>query len=98
MPQPTKLLLVVPPVRLNRQEFGYLVHWPRHAIVIAAELGDEYDVQILDVTAIALTDDVTVVADYVHNAEGRAASDRGLFNIEQGRVFVRENTLATIQF
>src|ERR1041384_3300004 len=47
----TKVLFIVPPVRLQRQEFEYLIHWPRHAIVLAAELGKEDDVAILDVTA-----------------------------------------------
>ena len=51
MPQLPKVLFVVPPVRLQADEFEYLVHLPRHAIVLAAELGDDYDVQILDVTA-----------------------------------------------
>lgn len=46
-----RILFVVPPVRLSQHEYDYLVHWPRHALVMAAELGDEYDVAILDVTA-----------------------------------------------
>lgn len=49
--KPIRVLLIVPPVRLQRQEFEYLVHWPRHAIVLAAELGEEYQVEILDITA-----------------------------------------------
>ena len=46
-----KILFVAPPVRLHREELEYLIHWPRHAIVLAAELVDEFDVQILDITA-----------------------------------------------
>src|SRR6266852_3670475 len=49
--RPTRVLFIVPPVRLQRQEFEYLIHWPRHAVVLAAELGDGYHVEILDITA-----------------------------------------------
>lgn len=46
-----KILFVVPPVRLHREELEYLIHWPRHAIVLSAELAHEFEVQILDITA-----------------------------------------------
>lgn len=43
-----RVLFVVPPVRLQREEFEYLLHWPRHALALSAELGDEYECAILD--------------------------------------------------
>lgn len=58
-----KVLLIVPPIRLHAEEFDYLVHWPRHAVVIAAELGDEYDVRILDVTAEFSRDPAALIPD-----------------------------------
>lgn len=51
MPQLPKVLFVIPPVRSQGDEFEYLVHLPRHAVVLAAELGEAYESHILDVTA-----------------------------------------------
>ena len=48
----------------------------------------------LDVTPIALTDDLTAMADYVRSPDGRAAIERGLSDIRQGRVIEGKDTLA----
>ncbi|MGI8570303.1 MAG: hypothetical protein ACR2KT_15265 [Methylocella sp.] len=47
-----------------------------------------------DVTPIAITDDLTAVADYVRSPEGREAIERGLSDIEHGRIFEGKNALA----
>lgn len=46
-----RILFLVPPVRLNRHEYEYLVHWPRHALALGAELGSQHELAILDITA-----------------------------------------------
>jgi hypothetical protein len=46
------------------------------------------------VTPVALTDDVTAMADYVRSKQGRAAIDRGLSDIKEGRVFVGRGSLS----
>jgi hypothetical protein len=50
--------------------------------------------EIMDVTPIALTDDVTAMADYVRSAQGREAIERGLSDIQQGRTIEGEGKLA----
>jgi hypothetical protein len=45
--------------------------------------------------AVALTDDVTDMADYMRTEQGRAAILRGLTDIEEGRVLVGQGALET---
>ncbi len=40
----------------------------------------------LFVTPVALTDDYAAMADYARSAEGRAAIERGVADIQQGRI------------
>ena len=49
----------------------------------------------LDVTPIAFTDDLAEMADYVRSPEGRAAIERGLQEIEDGRMFEGTDALAS---
>lgn len=49
----------------------------------------------VDVTPIALTDDLTAMADYVSSAEGRAAIARGIADIQQGRIIEGQGALST---
>ena len=39
----------------------------------------------LDITPVALTDDVAAMADYARSTEGRTAIERGLADIRHGR-------------
>jgi len=78
MSQLPKVLFVVPPVRTHADEFEYLIHLPRHAIVLAAELGDEYDIQILDVTA-EFHDNPECTKNAVSDA--RTSAPRGCFTL-----------------
>jgi len=48
----------------------------------------------MDVAPIALTDEVTGMADYVRSPEGREAIERGLSDIRQGRIIEGEGALA----
>ncbi|GEM_PF-6998202 len=48
----------------------------------------------LDVTPIALTDEVAAMTDYVRSPGGRAAIERGLSDIRQGRVIEGKDALA----
>jgi hypothetical protein len=40
----------------------------------------------LDVAPVALTDDYAAMADYARSPEGRAAIERGLVDVRQGRI------------
>jgi hypothetical protein len=46
------------------------------------------------VTPVALTDDVTAMADYVRSEQGRAAIDRGLADIKESRVMIGKGSLS----
>jgi radical SAM superfamily enzyme YgiQ (UPF0313 family) len=46
-----RVLFIAPPVRLNAPDYDYLIHWPRHALVIAAEIQDRFECSLLDITA-----------------------------------------------
>lgn len=48
----------------------------------------------VDVTPIALTDDLTAMADYVSSPEGRAAISRGIADIREGRFIEGRGALA----
>jgi len=48
----------------------------------------------MDVTPVAFTDDLAEMADYVRSPEGRAAIERGLQDIEDGRMFEGRGALA----
>jgi len=48
----------------------------------------------LDVTPVAFTDDLAEMADYLRSPEGRAAIERGLQDIEHGRMFEGKGALA----
>ena len=48
----------------------------------------------VEVTPIALTDDLTAMADYVSSPEGRAAISRGLADIRDGRFIEGRGALA----
>ncbi|WP_294538188.1 hypothetical protein [uncultured Rhodoblastus sp.] len=48
----------------------------------------------IDVTPVALTDDLAAMSDYVRSAEGRAAIERGLSDIRQGRIIEGGGALA----
>lgn len=45
------MLFIVPPVRLQREEFEYLLHWPRHALVLTSELGEHFECFVHDISA-----------------------------------------------
>jgi hypothetical protein len=45
-------------------------------------------------TPIALTHDLTAMADYVRSIDGREAIERGLSDIRQGRIIEGEDALA----
>jgi hypothetical protein len=47
-----------------------------------------------DVMPVALTDDLAAMSDYVRSAEGRAAIERGLSDIRQGRTIEGGGALA----
>jgi predicted transcriptional regulator len=49
----------------------------------------------MDVTPVAFTDDLAEMADYVRSPEGRAAIERGLQDIEDGRMFEGDGSLAS---
>lgn len=55
-------------------------------------------IKIIDIATIVVTDDAGSMINYVRTPEGRDAIARGLTDIRQGRYFVREPMLATIQF
>jgi hypothetical protein len=42
---------------------------------------------------VALSDDVTGMADYVRGSKGRSAIARGLLDVEEDRVLIGENAL-----
>lgn len=46
-------------------------------------------------TPVALTDDVTAMAAYVRSPEGRAAIERGLADLREGRTIEGNDALAT---
>ncbi len=46
-------------------------------------------------TPVALTDDVTAMAVYVRSPEGRAAIERGVADLREGRIIEGANALAT---
>ncbi len=48
----------------------------------------------LDVTPVALTDDITAMADYTRSPEGRAAIECGLADIRQGRIIEGKGALS----
>ena len=48
----------------------------------------------LDLRPVAITDDVAQMADYVRSPEGRAAIERGLRDIQEGRTLQGRGTLA----
>ena len=50
--------------------------------------------EILDEIPIALTDDVAAMADYVRGTEGHAAIQRGLADLQAGRIISGKGTLA----
>jgi predicted transcriptional regulator len=49
----------------------------------------------MDVTPVAFTDDLAEMADYVRSPEGRAAIERGLQDIDDGRMFEGKGALAS---
>ena len=49
----------------------------------------------MDVTPVAFTDDSAEMADYVRSLEGRAAIERGLQDIDEGRMFEGRCALAS---
>jgi predicted transcriptional regulator len=49
----------------------------------------------LDVTPVALTDDLTAMTDYVRSPEGRGAIKRGLADIRHGRIIEGKDALST---
>ena len=49
----------------------------------------------LDVAPVALTDDLAAMADYARSTEGRAAIERGLADIRQGRFIEGKDALST---
>jgi hypothetical protein len=48
-----------------------------------------------DVTPVALTDDLTAMTDYVRSLEGRKAIERGLADIQHGRIIEGKDALST---
>ena len=48
----------------------------------------------LDVTPVALTDDLTSMTDYTRSAEGRVAIERGLADIRHGRIIEGQGALS----
>ena len=48
----------------------------------------------LEVTPVALTDDLTAMTDYVRSPEGRGAIERGVADIGQGRVIEGKGALS----
>jgi predicted transcriptional regulator len=48
----------------------------------------------LNLTPVALTDDVAEMADYVRSREGRAAIEAGLLDIQEGRTIEGRGVLA----
>jgi hypothetical protein len=48
----------------------------------------------LDVAPVALTDDLTAMADYARSPEGRAAIERGLADIREGRAIEGKGALS----
>ena len=49
----------------------------------------------LDVTPVALTDDLSAMTDYVRSLEGRGAIERGLADIRHGRIIEGKDALST---
>lgn len=70
------MLFLVPPVRLDREEFDFVIHWPRHALVMAAELGSEWDCTICDVTIEFAEQDRSQISEEELAAIVRVAIDR----------------------
>ena len=50
----------------------------------------------LDVTPVALTDQLTAMAEYASSREGRAAIQRGLADIRDGRIIEGKGTLSAV--
>lgn len=87
MTQKPRILFINPPIRLHIEEFEYLVHWPRHAIVLAAELQENYDVSILDVTAEFHADPQRFVpSNAVPSSTEEPALTQGLSEIVSNRI------------
>ena len=47
------------------------------------------------ITPVAITDDLTAMADYVRSADGRQAIERGMADIRDGRTIAGEDALAS---
>ena len=51
----------------------------------------------LDVTPVALTDELTAMVEYASSPEGRAAIERGLADIRDGRIIEGKGTPAVLK-